>query len=182
VLRYLSGTQEYSLQYGYIDSQKPILQGYYDTDYAGDTTDRQSVSGHLYLLLGGPVTWNSIKQRCISLSTTEAEYIALSEASKQGQWLRALIREIDRSQYLESHLEVPILSNNEGYIALAKDPIAHGRTKHIEVRYYYIRDLIAYSKATVVYCSTENMLADVLTKPLPLAAFKRYIQGLMSLE
>jgi hypothetical protein len=118
----------------------------------------------------------------MSLSTIEAEYIALSEASKQGQWLRALIREIDRSQYLGSHLEVPILSDNEGCIALAKDPIAHNRTKHIEVRYHYIRDLIAYSKATVAYCSTENMLADVLTKPLPLAAFKRCIQGLMSLE
>jgi hypothetical protein len=182
VLRYLSGTQEYGLQYGYIGSQEPVLQGYCDADYAGDTTDRRSVSGHLYLLLGGPVTWNSVKQRCVSLSTTEAEYIALSEASKQGQWLRALIKEVDRPQYLGDHLEVPILSDNQGCIALAKDPIAHGRTKHIEVRYHYIRDLIAYGKATIVYCPTENMLADVLTKPLPLAAFKRCIQGLMSLE
>jgi hypothetical protein len=77
---------------------------------------------------------------------------------------------------------VPILSDNQGCIALAKDPIAYSRTKYIEVRYHYIRDLIAYSKATLAYCPTEDMLADVLTKPLPLAAFKRCIQGLMSLK
>ncbi|KAM3067034.1 hypothetical protein ACMFMG_012223 [Clarireedia jacksonii] len=182
VLRYLKDTQGYGLQYGHIGSQEPGLQGYCDADYAGDTTDRRSVSGYLYLLLGGPVTWNSVKQRCVSLSTTEAEYIALSEASKQGQWLRALIREVDRPQYLGSHLEVPMLSDNQGCIALAKDPIAHSRTKHIEVRYHYIRDLIAYGKATIKYCPTEDMLADVLTKPLPLVAFKRCTQGLMSLK
>jgi hypothetical protein len=82
VLRYLIGTQGYCLEYGNIGQGKPILQGYCDADYAGDTTDRRSISGHLYLLLGGPVTWNSVKQRCVSVSTTEAEYIALSEASK----------------------------------------------------------------------------------------------------
>jgi hypothetical protein len=89
---------------------------------------------------------------------------------------------MDRPQYLGDHLEIPILSNNQGCIALAKDPIAYSRTKHIEVRYHYIRDLIAYGKATIVYYPTKNILADILTKPLPLAAFKRCIQGLMSLE
>jgi hypothetical protein len=89
---------------------------------------------------------------------------------------------VDRPQYLGDHLEVPILSDNQGCIALAKDPITYSRTKHIEIRYHYIRDLIAYSKATIIYCPTENILANVLIKPLLLAAFKRCIQGLISLE
>jgi hypothetical protein len=76
---------------------------------------------------------------------------------------------------------VPIYSDNQGCIALAKDPIAYSRTKYIEVRYHYIRDLIAYGKATIAYYATTDMLADILTKPLPLAAFRRCIQGLMSL-
>lgn len=73
------------------------------------------------------------------------------------------------------YLEVLIFSDNQGCIALAKDPIAYRRTKYIEVRYHYIRDLVAYRKASVAYCNTENMLADVLTKPLPLPAYKRCI-------
>lgn len=85
VLRYLIGTQGYCLEYSHTGQGKPILQGYYDADYAGDTTDRRSISGHLYLLLGSPVTWNSVKQHYVSTSTTEAGYIALSETSKQGQ-------------------------------------------------------------------------------------------------
>jgi hypothetical protein len=83
---------------------------------------------------------------------------------------------------LGEHLEVPIFSDNQDGIALAKDPIAHSRTKHIDIRYHYIRDLVVYGKATIAYCNTEDMLADVLTKLLPLPAYKRCIQGLMSLE
>jgi hypothetical protein len=83
---------------------------------------------------------------------------------------------------LGEYLEVPIFSDNQTYIILAKDPIAYSRTKYIEIRYHYIRDLMAYRKATIVYYNIENILADVLTKPLPLSAYKRYIQGLISLE
>jgi hypothetical protein len=83
---------------------------------------------------------------------------------------------------LGEYLEVPIFSNNQVYIALAKDSIAHSRTKYIEVRYHYIRDLVAYGKATVTYYNTKNILADILTKPLSLPAYKRCIQELISLE
>jgi hypothetical protein len=90
VLRYLKGTAEYSVLYGRKGTtgpegpQGPGLQGYCDADYAGDIVDRKSVTGHLFTINGGPVTWTSTKQRCVATSTTESEYIALSEACKQG--------------------------------------------------------------------------------------------------
>lgn len=179
VMRYLKGTAEYSLSYS--ANQQLKLQGYCDADYAGDTDERHSVSGHIYFLGGGPITWNSVKQRCIATSTTESEYISLAEASKQGQWIRALLKELHRTQYLNSTLAVPIFSDNQAAIALAKDPISHSRTKHIEVRYHYIRELVTYGKTVIDYISTNEMVADILTKPLPLTAYKRCIEGLLSL-
>jgi len=181
VLRYLKGTENYKAKYGDVDPSSYKLQGYSDADYAGDIVDRHSITGHMFLLNRGPVTWASVKQRCIATSTTESEYIALSEASKQGQWIRALLRELQRTQYLDDTLATPLFSDNQGCIALARDPVAHSRTKHIDVRYHYIRELVSYGKATIEYIRTADMLADVLTKPLPLTAFKHCIQGLLSL-
>jgi hypothetical protein len=180
VFRYLKGTTTYGIQYR--DRGSIRLLGYCDADYTGDSRDRRSVTGHLYLLIGGPVSWTSTKQRCVCQSTIESEYIALSEASKQGQWLRALLRELQWSEYLGDNLEVPIYSDNQGCIALARDPIAHSRTKHIDVRYHYIRELVAFGKTTIEYCPTGDILADLLTKPLPMTAYKHCIQGLLVLE
>ena len=183
VLRYLKGTIEYSIFYGPRpgDTIGPELQGYCDADYAGDIVDRKSVTGHLYTINRGPVTWTSTKQRCVATSTTESEYIALSEACKQGQWLRALLRELQRTTLLGQDLTVPIFSDNQACIALARDPVAHSRTKHIDVRYHYIRELIAGRKTTVDYCPTVDMTADILTKPLTLQGFQRCRGKLLTL-
>jgi len=112
---------------------------------------RVSCLGGLFLLGGGPIVWISIKQRSVALSTGESEYISAAEAAKIGQWLRTLLREIQREAYLGDHLEVPIFSDNTACIALTRDPVAHARTKHIEVRYHYIRQLVAYGKTTLAY-------------------------------
>jgi hypothetical protein len=192
VLRYLKGTEDYCVQYGPIgpegagagDLKSPVspkLQGYCDADYAGDTVDRRSVTGHLFTMNRGPVSWTSTKQRCVATSTTESEYIALSEACKQGQWLRALLRELQRTKLLGEGLAMPIYSDNQACIALAKDPVAHSRTKHIDVRYHYIRELVVGGKTTVDYCPTADMTADILTKPLSLQGFQRCRQKLLSL-
>jgi len=117
----------------------------------------------------------------VATSTTELEYISLSEASKQGQWIRALLRELQRAQYLGTDLSAPIFSDNQGCIALARDPVAHSRTKHINVRYHYIRELVAFNKVTVEYIPTEEMVANMLTKPLSLAGLRRCIGGLFAL-
>lgn len=181
VLRYLKGTPNYRLCLGESGKYGHKLQGFCDADYAGDTDSRNSCSGGLWLLGGGPIVWSSTRQRSIALSTAESEYIAAAEAAKTGQWLRALLREIGRPQYLGKHLEVPIYSDNAACIALAKDPVAHARTKHIEVRYHYIRQLVAYGKTSLGYLPTEEMLADILTKPLPITAFQRCIRGYLGL-
>jgi hypothetical protein len=152
------------------------LLGFCDADHAGDETDRKSVSGHLFLLNRGPVSWSSAKQRCVATSTAEAEYIALAEASKQGQWLRSLLKELGRASMLGPDQVVRIFSDNQACIAIAEDPIAHRRTKHIDVRYHYIRQLIGAGKARVSYLPTQDMLADVLTKPLPLPLLQRCIR------
>jgi hypothetical protein len=105
--------------------------------------------------------------------------MALSEACKQGYWIRALLGELNRYQYLPESRATPIFSDNQSCIALAKDPIAYSRTKHIDVRYHYIHELVSFSKTTVDYIPTEDMKADILTKPLPFVAFKRCIRGLL---
>ena len=89
--------------------------------------------------------------------------------------IRALLRELQRTQYLGDGLSVSIFSDNTACIALAKDPVARSRTKHIEVRYHYIRQLVAYGKMNLAYLCTEDMLADIVTRPLGSAAFKRCI-------
>ena len=179
VLRYLKKTKGLRLSFGGIGGyMPPYLRGYSDSDYAGDHTDRHSVSGHIFMLNMGPISWASAKQRCVATSTTEAEYIALCEASKQGQWLRTLLQEIGREKLLggRGH-RVQLFGDNQASLAIAADPMSHRRTKHIDVRYHYVRQLVAFGKMDVDYIPTEDMLADVLTKPLPLPAFSRCIKG-----
>jgi hypothetical protein len=182
ILRYLKGTINYRLQLGLPGTYGLKLQGFCDADYAGDIDSRVSCSGGFWLLGGGPIVWISTKQRSTALSTGESEYISAAEAYKIGQWLRALLLEIKRGSYLGDRLEVPIYSDNTACIALTKDPVAHARTKHIEVRYHYIRQLVAYGKTTLLYLRTEDMLADILTKPLPVTAFRRCLQGYLEPE
>jgi hypothetical protein len=177
ILRYLKGTIKYKLRLGHQGTYGLKLQGFCDADYAGDVDSRVSCSGGLFLLGGGPVVWISTKQRSIALSTGESEYISAAEAAKIGQWLRTLLQELQREAYPGNHLEVPIFSDNTACIALAKDPVAHARTKHIEVRYHYIRQLVSYGRTTLAYLQTKDMLADILTKPLPITAFRRCIEG-----
>ena len=189
VLRYLSGTREHKLRMGgecednkNHGTQKdygPRLHGFCDADYAGDQVDKRSVTGHIFLLNRGPVSWSSTKQRCVATSTTEAEYIALSEASKHGQWLRTLLKELNRLELLEDNQAVPMHSDNQACITISQDPTGHRRTKHIDIRYHYIRELIAYGKATVAYLATQDMIADVLTKPLPAKLFDHCIRSLL---
>jgi len=93
-----------------------------------------------------------------------------------------LLKELQRPQYLLDTLGTSIFSDNQACIALAKDPVAHSRTKHIDVRYHYIRQLVTFNKATITYLPTADMIADILTKPLSAPAFKRCIQGLFREE
>jgi len=175
ILRYLKGTQDAALHYCSKGNDEDSLIGYSDSDYAEDIT-RKSTSGQLFMLAGGAITWASRKQSLVASSTTEAEYIAYSDAAKEAAWLRQLCLDIKHKGCLLENESVVLYGDNQGCLTIAKDPEHHGRTKAIDVRYHHVRDLIARGVVTPEYVPTEHMLADGLTKALPtprLAAHKK---------
>jgi len=150
----------------YSRSSDGALVGY--SDWAGDCNDRHSTTGNLFLMAKGPVNWISKKQPVIALSASEAEYIAVSAAAQEAVWLRRLLTD------LKALPESPtiIMEDNQGAMALAKNPVAHARTKHIDIKYYYIRKAIQDGLIVLRYCPTNEMIADLFTKGLLKARFE----------
>jgi hypothetical protein len=159
ILAYLQGTPNHGLRFGTGDT----LIGYTDADYAGNFQTRQSTSGFIFLLNGGPVAWSSRRQPCVALSTTEAEFIAACEATKEGIWIRRLLLEL----FPEWNKPIPIKCDNQSAIELIKNPRFHQRTKHVDIRFHFIREHQEAKEIEVAYISTNNQLADPFTKPLP---------------
>ena len=139
------------------------LLGYCDADYAGDLDDRHSTSGNLFLMNGGSITWTSKKQPIVTLSTTETDYVSLSVAV----WIRQLLDDLHMSQ----DQPTVIMEDNQGAICLANNPVIHSRTKHVDIRYHYVREAIGNRAVKVQYCPTEEMVAELLTKALPKSRF-----------
>src|SRR6184192_3086251 len=108
---------------------KPI-EGYADTDWAGNLDDRRSMTGYIFILYGGAITWNSKKQPTVALSMTEAEYMALRQATKESIWLKRLLKEVSFHQRTEP---IQIHIDNQGALALTKNPTFHTCTKHIDI-------------------------------------------------
>jgi len=176
ILQYLSGTVDLSIQYccseaRFIDGKLAAPTGYVDADWAGDSHDRKSTTGYIFLMCGGPVSWISKKQLSVTLSSCEAEYTALSEAVKQAMYLSYFRQDFD----LDTSESKKRNADNQSAIIIATTPsyIYHGRTKHIDVRLHHIRGQVACGAITVEYCPTESMLADPLTKSLPAPHFRK---------
>lgn len=161
ILRYLVGTINYGLLYNRADSSSECC-GYSDADWAGDLDDRKSTSGYVFQVGGAPVSWRSCKQSSVALSTAEAEYIALSSAAQEAIWMRTLLSELKR----ESTKPALIYEDNQAAICLSKNPQFHGRSKHIEIKYHFIRDQVKNGVINVKYCKTDDMTADIMTKGL----------------
>ena len=168
IFRYLKGTKNLGLCYKQGDSD--ILTGYADADWAGDLQDRKSTTGYLFRLGETPITWNSKKQTTVALSSTEAEYMALTEGTKEAIWLRRLLQEI---QVLQDTTPTMIFGDNQGSLKLAHNPVFHSRTKHVDVRHHFIREKVESGQVTLDYISTRDQLADILTKPLGKITFER---------
>ena len=160
ILRYLNGTRRYGIVY----SQNQKLICYTDADYAGDLDTRRSTTGSLHILNGGIVSWQSRSQPTVALSTTEAEYMAVCDGVKSSKFLIQFLREIGA----KDRVELPLIhgSDNQGAIALAENPVLHSRTKHIDIRYHFIRDALKNGDTVLKYIPTDEMPADVLTKAL----------------
>lgn len=166
ILRYLKRTKELSLHY---TQQNSNLVCYSDADWAGDRDDRKSTTGNVHLLGNGAISWLSKKQSTVALSTSEAEYIALCSATQETVHLRSLLSDLGFKQ------EVPTrtFEDNQGAISLARNPVAHKRTKHIDVKYHFIREAVENRIIALEYCPTDEMTADLCTKPIPRYQFER---------
>lgn len=145
------------------------LVGYTDSDYAGDLDDRRSTSGFTFILASGAVSWASKKQPVVALSTTEAEYIAAASCACQCIWLRRVLEKIG----FEEKTETVIRCDNNSAIQLSKHPVFHGKSKHIEVRFHYLRDLVNDGIVRLSHVPTGDQVADIFTKPLKLEQFEK---------
>ncbi|CAA7016057.1 unnamed protein product [Microthlaspi erraticum] len=144
-----------SLRYKKGDEEK--LVGFVDSDYAGDTDDRKSTSGYVYMLGGGAILWASKKQPIVTLSTTEAEFVAAAYGACQGVWLRNILEEIGYAQEEGTVL----FCDNSSTIKLSKNPVLHGRSKHIHVRFHFLRELVNDGVIALDYCTTQEQLSVV---------------------
>ena len=166
VVRYLKGTVNCKLRLPAVSD--PKLVGYTDADWAGDNADYKSTSGHVFMFGDGPVVWGSYKQNCVALSSTEAEYISASESCREIAWLDELIKDFG----LVRKEPVSLLEDNQSCIKLTQSEKFLARTKHIGVRYHYIRQAVQDGLVELSYCCTNEMAADILTKPLPRESFQ----------
>jgi hypothetical protein len=164
VLRYLRGTSHLGITYTGITprTDEPELTGYCDSDWAADRDDRISVTGYAFLLCGGAISWQSKKQKTPALSTVEAEYMAAASAAKEAIWWRTQLQGLG----YDTTSATMLYSDSKGSIALAKNPEHHANTKHIALRYHFIRHHVAERSIHLEYINTTAMAADILTKAL----------------
>jgi hypothetical protein len=138
------------------------LHGYSDSDLAGDVNDRKSTGGVIYFLGDGPISWQSCKQKVVALSSCEAEYIAAATATCQGVWLLRLLADL-----LDVEASAPVLRvDNKSAISLIKNPVHHDQTKHIDIKYHYIRECAERGLIDVQFIGTTEQLGDIFTKAL----------------
>jgi hypothetical protein len=170
IFAYLAGSREMQLMYG---GEKRALVGYSDAD-GSMNEDRHAITGYAFMLDGGAVSWCSKKQEVVALSTAEAEYVAVSHGTKEALWLRSLIGQVF------GHFTEPttLHSDNQAAIALSEDHRYHARTKHIDIRFHFVRWVISEGHIKLVYCPTNDMVADTLTKALPSVKVKHFAREL----
>ena len=171
IVRYLGGTLEFGLCYKVLGPGN----GCTDANW-GSGQDRRSIGGLAFVLSGAAISGSSKKQSTVTLSSTQAEYMALTEAVKESIWLQAIFVDLGAKRQVEM---VPhICVDNQGALALAKNPQFHARTKHMDIQYHYVREHVQNKQIALTYCPTRDMTADIFTKALPQPAFVKHRQFL----
>ena len=165
ILRYLKTFPSLGLVYlADRDSSSEIhLIGWTDSDWAGDIDSRRSTTGYCFTLGSGAISWSSKKQPTVALSSTEAEYRAACSGTCEAVWLRRLLEDFGFPQGQKTTLRC----DNQSCLAIARNPVFHARTKHIEVQYHFVREKLLDGTILLEYCKTEDNLADLFTKALP---------------
>ncbi|KAH9686485.1 Integrase catalytic domain-containing protein [Citrus sinensis] len=167
IMRYLRGTPDHGLMYGRSKQDENSIVGYVDSDFAGDLDGRKSISGCLFMVNGCLISWKATLQSVVTLSSTEAEFVAATEAVKEGKWLSGILNELWLKQKI-----LTIFCDNQSAIHLIKNQIYHERTKHIDVRLHFIRDEVSKGAVLVTKIHIDVNPADALTKVVPTAKFK----------
>ena len=154
------------------------LSVYVDADYANKDNDRRSVSRVAVMVGGTVVNASSTTQHCVTISTSEAEYVAMAQGAKTALFTKAVLDFLQPELASET---IDLLENNQGEITMEEYPISGGRTKHIDVRYHFIREMVERKVLNIQYTESSNQHADILTKSFGLEAFTRHRSFLMSL-
>ena len=166
VMRYLRGISEYGLWYRQTDEVK--LHGFMDADWAGSPTDRKSTSGGIFSIGSIAISWYSRKQRSVTLSSVEAEYMAASQVACEAIWMRKILVGL-----FGFHLDPTVIHcDNKSCIKLSINYVFHDRSKHIDIRYHHIRDCVQRKIMLLQYIPTEDQDADILTKALGRSKFE----------
>jgi transposase InsO family protein len=184
-LRYLQHTSNFGITYGGAGKHRSVT-AFSDADWGNDKDTRRSVYGYVFLINGGAVSWKSKRQTVVALSSTEAEYMGYSEAAKEAIWLHRILAEIDQRTPIHQEEEqgkwgyppARIYVDNQGGIDLASNPKYHDRTKHIDIRYHFIRDATQKGLVQLVHLPSSENTADILTKPLSKEKFEGHRAGM----
>lgn len=168
VFRYLKGTLNLKLTYK-ADANESI-EGYCDADWGGCIESGRSTSGYVFTLMGGPISWSSRKQSCVATSSCQSEYIAMAEANQEAQWWFMFQEEIEESKPIKMFVD------NQSAIYLASESFFHAKTKHINIKYHFVRESIQDGSIQVIYVPTEEQAADFMTKVVTNAKLKRNLQ------
>ena len=172
ILRYIAGTRDYGIMYA--STEKKELIGYTDSDFAGSLDDRKSTSGYVFHLGSGVIAWASKKQPIVTLSSAEAEYVAATSAACQAVWLRRVLDGLKQKQQGST----AIYCDNTSAIALSKNSVFHQKSKHIDTRYHFIRELVSNGEVHLKPCKSSDQLADIFTKPLAIDVFEFHKRNL----
>ncbi|GAU42103.1 hypothetical protein TSUD_134870 [Trifolium subterraneum] len=166
ILKSVNGTCDYGILYCH--SENSTLVGYCDADWAGSADDRKSTSCACFFLGNNLISWFSKKQNSVSLSTAEAEYIAAGSSCSQLLWMKQMLKEYNVEQDV-----MTLYCDNLSAINISKNPIQHSRTKHIDIRHHFIRDLVEDKIVTLEHIGTEDQLADIFSKALDAVQFEK---------
>ena len=176
-IAYLNKTKDLELVFVKDGDRK--LSVYVDADYANKDNDRRSVSGAAVMVGGTVVDASSATQHCVTLSTSETEYVAMAQGAKTALFTKAVLNFLQPELANET---IDLFEDNQGAIAIAENPISGGRTKHIDVRYQFTRELVERKVLNIQFTESSNQRPDILTKPLGLEAFARHRSFLMNLR
>ena len=170
VLRYLRGTFDQAIIYQRSQDMASVLWGWVDSDWAADLDSRRSHTGYVLMMTGGAVSWKSRRQDCVSLSTSEVEYVAASQCGQEVLYLREILRDFGYTQENPTN----VYEDNLACVAMSENPVRRKFSRHIDIRYYFVRDLVAQKVIKLIPLRTHKMVADQLTKSLPAPAHAKH--------